>query len=265
MSDDVPKFDARLKEGVAYFEQMLKVMPDDRTTLEFLAVAYPQMGELDKAEEAIASLARVLLKEGDVESASALLPRLEECEAPSAKAMVLKVRAAISPRPELEPETVSAVASSGFVAAAAESEAALAVELGEEGVAEQLRTLPENGRLYLVSALSLLEKERPDACEKAIAQLADKYGDVPVPLDAFEPDKALLQKLPDELVRVRGVIPFARLGDLVLVVTLSPHDTKLKKAVSDALAAKTDFYLAEPRLVEAALQKIYPETKEKNA
>ena len=36
---ETPKFDARLKEGVAYFEQMLKVMPDDRTTLEFLAVA----------------------------------------------------------------------------------------------------------------------------------------------------------------------------------------------------------------------------------
>jgi len=264
MAEDTPKFDARLKEGVAYFEQMLKVMPDDRTTLEFLAVAYPQMGELDKAEEAVASLARVLLKEGDIESASALLPRLEECSSPSAQAMVLKVRATISPRPELEPEKSSA-APSGLVAAVAESEAALAAELGEEAVAEQLRALPENGRLYLVSALSLLEKERPDACEKALAQLADKYGDVPVPLDAFEPDKALVQKLPDALVRLRGVIPFARLGDLALVVTLSPHDGALKKTVSDALGCKVGFYLAEPRLVEAALQKIYPETKEKNA
>ena len=74
--DEKPKFDARLKEGVEYFEQMLKVMPDDRTTLEFLAVAYPQLGELDKAEATVAALARVLLKEGDIESASALLPRL---------------------------------------------------------------------------------------------------------------------------------------------------------------------------------------------
>ena len=72
-----PKFDARLREGVAYFEQMLKVMPDDRTTLEFLAVAYPQMGELDKAVGAVASLARVLLKEGDIESATALLGKVK--------------------------------------------------------------------------------------------------------------------------------------------------------------------------------------------
>ena len=260
--DEKPKFDARLKEGVAYFEQMLKVMPDDRTTLEFLAVAYPQMGELDKAEGAVASLARVLLKEGDIESATALLPRLEECEAAVAKAMVLKVRAAISPRPDLTPEEPSPV---GLVGSAAESESKLAEELGEGATAEQLRATPDNGRLLLVSALSSLEKEKPDACEKAIAALADKYDTPPVPLDAFEPDKALLKKLPEELVRVRGIVPFARLGDLALVVTLSPHDAHLRKAVSDALDGKVQFYLAEPRLVEAALQKIYPETKEKNA
>ena len=87
MSDETPKFDARLKEGVAYFEEMLKVMPDDRTTLEFLAVVYPQLGEAEKAERALAALARVLLKEGDLEGAAALLPRLEACERAEAKAM----------------------------------------------------------------------------------------------------------------------------------------------------------------------------------
>ena len=70
MSDETLKFDARLKEGVAYFEEMLKVMPDDRTTLEFLAVVYPQLGEAEKAERALAALARVLLKAGDLEGAA---------------------------------------------------------------------------------------------------------------------------------------------------------------------------------------------------
>ena len=44
-TEEKRKFDAKLEEGVAYFEQMLAMMPDDRTTLEFLAVVYPQMGE----------------------------------------------------------------------------------------------------------------------------------------------------------------------------------------------------------------------------
>ena len=37
-TEEKRKFDAKLEEGVAYFEQMLAMMPDDRTTLEFLAV-----------------------------------------------------------------------------------------------------------------------------------------------------------------------------------------------------------------------------------
>ena len=57
----------------------------------------------------------------------------------------------------------------------------------------------------------------------------------------------------------------ARLAALSRSDARSPHDAHLLKAVTDALDQKVRFYLAEPRLVEAALQKIYPETKETNA
>ena len=50
MAEPAPKFDARLEEGVRYFEQMLQLMPDDRTTLEFLVVAYDQLNEKEKGE-----------------------------------------------------------------------------------------------------------------------------------------------------------------------------------------------------------------------
>ena len=53
MAEPAPKFDARLEEGVRYFEQMLQLMPDDRTTLEFLVVAYEQL--------IVAKLAQVVL------------------------------------------------------------------------------------------------------------------------------------------------------------------------------------------------------------
>lgn len=262
MADETPHFDARLKEGVAYFEQMLKVMPDDRTTLEFLAVAYPQLGEDAKAELALAELARVLLKEGDLESAQGLLPRLEACADASAQAMAIKVRAAGAPRPELVPEVAAPVKADNGFAAAVEAEAGLAEKLGEAEVATHLRELPDNGRVFLVSALSTLEKEKPDACERIVAKLADDYGEPPVPLDAFEPDRTLLNRLPAGLVRRRGVIPFARLGSVALVVTLSPQDAELKRTVSEALETKVRWYLAEPRLVEAALAKAFPEESE---
>ena len=51
MAEQPPKFDARLEEGVKYLEEMLELMPDDRTTLEFLVVAYEQLKEPEKSRK----------------------------------------------------------------------------------------------------------------------------------------------------------------------------------------------------------------------
>ena len=264
MAETPPRFDARLKEGVAYFEEMLRVMPDDRTTLEFLSVAYPQLGETEKAENALAALARALLKEGDLESASALLPRLEACEKPEVKAMALKIRAASAPRPDLSPETVSKSsggAAGASVAAACASEAALAEDLGDATITEHIRKLSEIEGTMLVSTLATLAHEHPESSEKAVARLADKYGMPPVPLEAFDPDPALAAKLPEELVRVRGVVPFAKVGAVTLVAFLSPQDAALRRAVASALGGTGNvrFFLADPLAVEKAVSKLFPE------
>ncbi len=256
--EEKPKFDARLKEGVAYFEEMLRVMPDDRTTLEFLSVAYPQLGEKEKAESALAALARTLLKEGDFESAAALLPNLDACEKPEAKAMAVKIRAVSAPRPDLKPEAAAPVV--GSRASACASEAALAEDLGEKEVADHIRALSSQTSMQLVSALATITHEHGTSQEKALATLADKYGTPPIPLGAFELADALLKPLSEEIVRVRGVIPFAQIGETVLVAYLSPQDAALRRAVSSSFAPKTvRFFLADPTLVEAALAKLYPE------
>ena len=65
-----PKFDARLAEGVAYFEQMLQLMPEDRVTLEFLVVAYEQLGRHEDGQKALVSLTKILIKEHDTTALS---------------------------------------------------------------------------------------------------------------------------------------------------------------------------------------------------
>ena len=105
MAEPAPKFDARLEEGVRYFEQMLQLMPDDRTTLEFLVVAYDQLNEKEKGENAVVSLTKLLLKQGDFAAAEGLLPRLEAIESEEAKILALKVHRLAAPGPELVPET----------------------------------------------------------------------------------------------------------------------------------------------------------------
>jgi len=258
-------FDAKLKEGVAYFEQMLKVMPDDRTTLEFLAVAYPQMGENAKAETALAELARVLLKEGDTEHAAALLPRLEACADQKAKLMAIRIRASTEPRPELVPEAAPESPAPGedLFAEARESEVKLAEKLGEKEVAAQLLALSDNGRVSLVSALSFLEREKSDAFEGILAALCDEYKEPPVPLETFVPDRKLAGLIGEKLVRTRGVVPFATLGKLALVAYLSPHDAELRRQVEKLLGTKARFYLASPEAVESAIGKLWPKEEPK--
>ena len=258
-------FDAKLKEGVAYFEQMLKVMPDDRTTLEFLAVAYPQMGETAKAEWALAELARVLLKEGDTEHAEALLPRLEACADQKAKLMAIRIRANSEPRPELVPEAMPENLQSGddLFSEARDSEVKLAEKLGDKEVAAQLMAMSDNGRASLVSALYYLEREKSDSFEATLAKLCDEYKEPPVPLEIFMPDKRLAAKIGEELVKTRGVVPFATLGKLTLVAYLSPHDEELKRKVEKSLETKVRFYLATPEAVEKAVEAIWPKEEPK--
>lgn len=258
-------FDAKLKEGVEYFEQMLKVMPDDRTTLEFLAVAYPQMGKPEKAEWALAELARVLLKEGDVEHAAALLPRLEACRSQQARLMAIRVRVCSEPRPELVPEAAPENPPPGedLFSEARDSEVKLAEKLGDKDVVAQLMAMSDNGRASLVSALYFVEREKSDAFEGVLAKLCDEYREPPVPLDAFTPDRVLAGKLGERLVKTRGVVPFATLGKLVLVAYLSPHDAELRARVESLLGAKARFYLAGPEAVEKAVEALWPKEEPK--
>ena len=57
MAEETTKFDPKLEEGIAYFEKMLQLTPDDRVTLQFLCVAYGQIGEPDNQRRAFVSLA----------------------------------------------------------------------------------------------------------------------------------------------------------------------------------------------------------------
>ena len=88
---------SKLLEGIAYFEKMLKVMPGDRTTLEFLSVAYEQLGDLEKQRVALIQLAESLLREKDYEAADAIGERLAVFAEADAQDMVRRIKAARNP------------------------------------------------------------------------------------------------------------------------------------------------------------------------
>ena len=268
MSEPAPKFDARLEEGVRYFEQMLELMPDDRITLEFLVVAYDQLNEHDKGEKAVVMLANLLLKQGDFAAAEGLLPRLEAIESDEAKILALKIHRLAAPGPELVPEEPKALTPAEL----AEEETRRAVE-GELALVELLRENgligddEEEGRLrdqiaatppgFLVSALAILEKENLEQCERCMAFLADKFSTPPVPVAAFDRKPDLVGRFPTELLRIRGVVPFAQVGDVALVAVLNPADEKLCARLSDAM--KCRLFLSLPSAAETWLSSLLGE------
>lgn len=268
--ESTPKFDARLAEGVAYFEQMLEIMPEDRTTLEFLVVAYDQLGQHEKGQKALVNLTKLLISERDLTALSGLIPRLESSDYAPAKALLLKVTTMTAPEPDLTPETpkelteeekIALEASRAIEAEIAFGEALLAAGMITEDQAsmlkEHLKAFPTDGRIFLISALQILEKENVRLFERVVEWLADNCGTPPIPLRSFEPNKDLFKALPEQLIRLRGVVPFAKLGAVTLVAVTNPMDENLKAAVKSLGACR--MYLAEPTAIEAAITKVYGE------
>ena len=265
MAEPAPKFDARLEEGVRYFEQMLQLMPDDRVTLEFLAVAYDQLGEREKGERAVVSLADLLLKQGDFAAAEGLLPRLEAIASDDAKILALRIRRLAAPGPELVPEAPKPMSPAELAAEetrqAVDSETVLIELLWSDGVivseedAKRLRdqvvATPSGGGVFLVSALAILEKENFELCEKCLAFLADRFSMPPVSISSFERNAELVGRFPAETLRIRGAVPFASIGDVALVALLNPADERLRERLSGVMTCR--FYLAMPSAVEAWL------------
>ena len=284
--------DSKLLEGIAYFEKMLKVMPGDRTTLEFLSVAYEQLGDAEKQRLSLIQLAESLLREKDYDAADAIGERLSEFPEADAQDMARRIKSVRNPvqlkavvRPGARPVRVATrspsashlaadengggVSLAQVVMSAVKAEAALIRDLyaknvvdasAAEVVQRHLGGLPEPTRPFLVSALAILEKESGGLGEKAAVYMADAASAPPIPLQAFMPSAALVKQLPEEIVRVRGAVPFGRLGDTLLVAVLNPLDTEFHAEVERLTGGPCRFFLAEPHTTEDFLDRFFAET-----
>lgn len=254
----------KIKEGIAFFEEMLKVIPGDRTALEFLCMAYEQIGDTDKLCRTLIALATTLLKEDDREAALRVAERLEKHDDTAARATVLNIRARCAPpsaasgRPLSEQAIAEAVKAELELVKLLERRKAIEASVAD-GLREMLNTLTKQRGTFLVSALVLLEREYLDSAEKAAAVVAEASDAPPLPLSIFHPRKELLARLPRLLVRVRGVFPFAEMGGSPLVALANPYDRDLRARVEELLGAECRFYLALPREVEDMLENLPPE------
>jgi len=180
--------------------------------------------------------------------------------------LALRVHRLAAPSPELVPEVPKSLTPEELATeemrTAVDAETALVELLREGGVlpdAEEVERLREQvaatgggGRIFLVSALAILEKENSDLCEKCLAFLADRFAMPPVPISAFERKADLVGRFPAELLRIHGAVPFAAIGETALVALVNPADERLRAMLAETMPCR--FYLALPSAVEAWLE-----------
>ena len=254
---------SKLSQGISYFEEILQLVPEDRSALEFLAMAYGQQGNAEKRNQMVCRLADVLIAEKDLECAEKLLPTLQEAGTPRTYEAYNKIKAVLRLRTVKDNSPVTSETSphAAEMLPAIKGEMALLQELhahqliNDEAakVVEQnlYETLSSRGDV-LISALLFIKNENPVECEYALTYLADSYQTPPVPLRAFEIRSDLMERFPGSVIG-RGVLPFTELGDTLLVAILNPADRKLRKQISDLAGCPCRFFIASPTEMEASL------------
>ena len=249
----------KLAQGISYFEEVLQLMPNDRSALEFLAVAYEQIGRQDKRSRIVARLTDVLIAENDVECLKNIKPTLKDINTPEALAALQKIELALGQSSRTSaPASESQVLQSERLAAIKAEMELLNYLQSHRIVSDDTAKIAESS-LYnllsqqdsvLISALAFVKNENPAECEAALAALADAVHLPPVPLAASLAANKNLPSLPDRLVR-RGARPFAELGDTLLVAILNPLDDELRKDISTVAGKPCQFFLADPSEMEA--------------
>ncbi len=271
-----------LWEAISFFEKIVETMPDDRVSLEFLAGAYEQTGDANRARATWTQLATVILSSGETEGAQTVRQHLTDyADDPEISTLIARLDALVdgTSGPSSPPRASSTKRSheahpvqrhdisldpAQLRMAAAFEEVNLAWTLHEQGVIEeqdyeQMTIDLTEGVASLgdgpVSALLDLHRQQPEKTDSAVLFLAERYALPPIRLDAFEISEEIRALLPPIFACIRGAFPFARLGRHVMVAVLNPADVKLRAEIEALTGGPCTFYLAHPERLDTVLER----------
>ena len=274
------EIDPKLIEAIGFFEKMLQTMPDDRTGLEFLAVAYEQTGDVEKQVSSLIKLSEALLKEGDLEHASMIAQKLKSFKgnpqalsaARVADMLVAKgtigtprqtgsdtnplffeSEDSVDPTKPLYSTQQGGVQS--WASDAAKAEIEVVWQWKDSGLVPKEVCMdilhvfmdhPISDIPILISALGLLEERYPEYTAATFEAIQKQTDFAPIPLELFEISSEALQSLPLEYMKIKGVIPFAEISDELLVGLMNPMNEGLRKEIEKLAGKVCHFYLIHP-------------------
>jgi hypothetical protein len=279
--------DAKMVEAITFFEKMLQTMPDDRTSLEFLSVAYEQTGQVEKRRDCLIQLADCLLHEKDYENAQSIAMRLNafkdyepartaiERVAESVQRQILKDAQDKAQESRVQKASVGVSGSGAFQDTGLEihalSRTASAAEmvlvwfwkeqnfLAKEICMDILHILTESqiaDQPLLISAFALADEQHPELTERLMESMQRASNMPPIPLELFEVQPAAVKELSSAFIHVKGTLPFALLGGEVLIAVLNPMNKALQEEIVSRVGKPCHFFLAHPKVWQEAAGKV---------
>lgn len=264
--------EAEVWNAISAFEQIVETMPEDRTSLEALAGAYEQIGDLARAKDFLLRLAGVLVKARDAEAAWGLIERLEAFATDDSDARAPELLEAIrSMQPSGKPsgpvrareEIIRQRVRAGFNMAEGISFAWSLMEggdLSESEYAAVVQDLTEmsvkGGGMVTVSVLHVLEARGFKGLERMLTRCAKEWGTPVLRLGGFEFLYPIVALLPYDFVVRCGALVFETLGDHLLVAVMSPYDKDLCKDIEAILGKPCHFYATLPAEFDQAAMRL---------
>ncbi len=276
----MPEIDPKLIEAIGFFEKMLQTMPDDRTGLEFLAVAYEQTGDVEKQISILIKLSEALLKEGDLEHAAMIAEKLKSFKGNVQAMSAARVAEMIIAKGKIGPsqrtgsdgnplffETEQDVSSTtiqldmqqagvqSWSSEAAKAEIEIVWRWKDSGILPKEICMsllhvfmdhPLTDIPILISALGLLEEQHPEYTATALEDMQKTSNFPPIPLELFEIPVEVLTTLPIEFMKVKGVIPFAEISGELLVGLMNSVNEGLHSEIEKLTGKVCHFYLIHP-------------------
>ncbi|HAL91742.1 MAG TPA: hypothetical protein DCM68_01800 [Verrucomicrobia bacterium] len=256
------------------FEQILEVMPDDRSTLEAAILAAQACGEAEIARTHRLHLADILRMADDADALQKHLEALRNDPDPRAQEWIAAFDAGfsvdVSPAEDLaslvEPPQRRGPPPSSEFNISEEIDLAWRLfehqEIDQEEYAALVRDLTEmsaSPNRGTVSVLHALEASHHQNLDRCLAFLAQGSEGTPVPyisLSGFTMRPELAKILPDAFMANRGAIVFEVMGHEWLVAVLNPFSLSLRADIQNLCGFPCHFYLARASDFDQALARL---------
>lgn len=270
-----------LWSAISSLELILDVMPEDKISLQTLAAAYVDIGDISKAVKLKVRLGNIALDEQMISEAAEIEEELAELRDhdESVKEFLdryesMKDMENQKPKEEVvvsEPANSAATLDDTFsdldkpfdisreISLAWEIfQSKLLTEEEYSCVVRDLTDMTVSQSVITVSTLHAVQSRGYKTIESIIAYLGQTYNAPFVHISSFNLQDSVLKLLPVRLMIKFGVLPFDVIGDKsLLMVVMNPADTKLAKQISEILGRKCYVYTTYPHEFDQVLMQLH--------